>query len=66
MTRLQTTLTLLVILAAVLAASLAALGWLEFAHNWPVVVPEGARDCLSWSWHNVAETGAAGFVRCLP
>ncbi len=46
MTKLQSTLTLTVLLSAVLAASIVALGWLEFAHNWPVIVPEHWRDVL--------------------
>jgi len=66
MTRLQTTLIILVLLAAALAVSLAAFGWLEFAHNWPLMLPEGLRDCLDWSVSNFREFGLPGALRCLP
>lgn len=46
MTKLQTALIILIISAAMLAACIVALGWLEFAHNWPLIVPEGLRDVL--------------------
>ena len=66
MIKLQTAVIILIILAAVLAVSLAALGWLIWTYSWPVIIPEGLRDCLEWSSHHMRETGLGGFMRCLP
>lgn len=66
MTRLQTALILFALSAAVLAACVIALGWLMWTQNWPLIVPEGLRDCLEWNLHGLRDPAPGGFMRCLP
>ena len=62
MIKLQIAITITVILVA----SLAALGWLIWMYSWPIIIPEGLRDCLEWNIHHFRDTGVGGFMRCLP